>query len=99
MWSKDYTIIMNVEMQYYGTGLKVEMKPTENLYIFIGWRQPEYALKYLELSTTKNNTRVLHKNICRNTHFTNKNKFYLFSHRHTVTVLYNRLLWVVLMVQ
>jgi hypothetical protein len=58
MQIKDYTIIMKdnyVEMQYYGTGLKIEMKPTENLYIFIGRRQPEYALKYLELSTTKNN--------------------------------------------
>jgi hypothetical protein len=61
-------------MQYYGTGLKTEMKPTENLYIFIGWHQPEYALKYLELSTTKNNSRVLHKNIRRNTYFTNNNK-------------------------
>jgi hypothetical protein len=54
------------------SGLK--MKPMENFYIFIGWRQLEYALKYLELSTTKNNSRVLHKNICRNTTFMNNNK-------------------------
>jgi hypothetical protein len=40
MRSKDYTIITKdnyVEMQYYGTGLTIEMKPMENLYIFVGW--------------------------------------------------------------
>jgi hypothetical protein len=77
MQIKDYTVIMKdnyMEMQYYGTGLKIEMKPTENLYIFIGRRQPEHSLKYLELSTTKNYSRVLHKNIRRNTYFTNNNK-------------------------
>jgi hypothetical protein len=39
MQSQDYTIIMKnnyVQMRYKGTGLKMNLKTTENLYIFIG---------------------------------------------------------------
>jgi hypothetical protein len=52
MRSQDYTIIMKndyVQMQYKGTGLKMQLKTTENLYLFIGRRQPEHALKYVAL--------------------------------------------------
>jgi hypothetical protein len=68
MRSQDYTIIMKnnyEQMRYKGTGLKMNLKTTENLYIFIGWQQPEHALKYLALRTT-NNSRVLHKTIRKN---------------------------------
>jgi autotransporter translocation and assembly factor TamB len=65
MRSQDYTIIMKndyVQMRYRGTGIKMNLKTMENLYIFIGWRHPEHALKYLA-SRTMNNSRVLYKTI------------------------------------
>jgi hypothetical protein len=61
MKNQDYIIIMKdnyVELRYKGTSLKMHMKTSENLYIFIGKRQPEYAIKYLQLSTTEQNSRV-----------------------------------------
>jgi hypothetical protein len=71
MQSQDYTIIMKNDygqMRYKGTGLKMNLNTTENLYIFIGQRQPEHALKYLALRTT-NNSRVLHMTIRKNSDY------------------------------
>jgi hypothetical protein len=51
-----------VQMQYKGPGLKMKLKTTETLYIFIDQQQPEHALKYLAQRTT-NNSRVLHNTI------------------------------------
>jgi hypothetical protein len=68
MQSQDYTIIMKnyfSQMRYRGTGINMNLKTTENLYIFIGQQQPEHALKYLALRTM-NNSRVLHKTIRKN---------------------------------
>ena len=51
MKNQDYIIIMKdnyVELWYKGTSLKMHMKTLENLYIFIGKRQPEYVIKYLQ---------------------------------------------------
>jgi hypothetical protein len=47
MKNQDYIIIMKdnyVELRYKGTSLKMHMKTSENLYIFIGKRQLEYAI-------------------------------------------------------
>jgi hypothetical protein len=74
-----------VQIHYRGTGLKMNLKTMENLYIFIGWRQPEHALKYLALRTM-NNSRVLHKTI-------RKNSCYMKNIRdQIITVLYNKVL-------
>jgi hypothetical protein len=73
MMNQDYIIITKenyVELRYKGTSLKMHMKTSEDLYIFIGKRQPEHALKYLQLSTTENNSRVSHNNL-------HKNSFYI----------------------
>jgi hypothetical protein len=73
MKNQDYIIIMKdnyVELQYKGTSLKMHMKTSENLYIFIGKRQLEHALNYLQLSTTKHNSKVSHKNLHKNTFYT-----------------------------
>jgi hypothetical protein len=72
MKNQNFIIIMKdnyVELRYKGTSLRVHMKTLEYVYIFIGNRQPEYALKYLQLSTTENNSRVSHNKL-------HKNKFY-----------------------
>jgi hypothetical protein len=73
MKNQDYIITMKenyVELRYKGTSLKMHMKTSENLYLFIGKRQLEHAIKYLQLSTTKHNSRVLHNNIHKNTFYT-----------------------------
>jgi hypothetical protein len=73
MKNQNYIIIMKgnyVELRYKGTGLILRMKTSENLYIFFGKRQPEYALKYLQLRSTENNSRVLHNNLHKNTFYT-----------------------------
>jgi hypothetical protein len=73
MKNQDYIIIMKdnyVELRYKGTTLKMHMKTSENLYIFIGKRQLEYAIKYLQLSTTEHNSRVSHNNIHKNAFYT-----------------------------
>jgi hypothetical protein len=54
MKNQDYIIIMKdnyVELRYKDTSLKIHMNTSENLYIFTVKRQPEYAIKYLQLST------------------------------------------------
>jgi hypothetical protein len=68
-----------VELRYKGTSLKMHMKTSGNLYIFIGKRQPEYAIKYLQLSTTKHNSRVSHNKL-------HKNTFYI-PHKHNLPYL------------
>jgi hypothetical protein len=71
--NQDYIIIMKdnyVELRYKGTSLKMHMKTLENLYIFIGKRQQEHAMKYLQLSTTEHNSRVSPNNIHKNTFYT-----------------------------
>jgi hypothetical protein len=72
MKNQDFIITMKdnyVELQYKGTSLKMHMKTSENLYIFIGKRQPEYAIKYLQLSTTEHNSRVSHNTLHKNTFY------------------------------
>jgi hypothetical protein len=72
MKNQDYIIIMKdnyVELRYKGTSLKMHMKTLENLYRFIGKRQPEYAIKYLQLSTTEHNSRVSHNTLQKNTFY------------------------------
>jgi hypothetical protein len=81
------TIMKNdyVQIVYRGTGLKMNINTTENLYIFIGRRQPEHALKYLALRTMSN-SRVLHKTI-------RKNSCYMENiPDRIITVLYNNVL-------
>jgi hypothetical protein len=71
--NQDYIIIIKdnyVELRYKGTNMKNNMKPLENLYIFIGKQQSEYALKHLQLSTTEHNSRVSHNDIHKNTFYT-----------------------------
>jgi hypothetical protein len=75
MKNQDYIIIMKdnyVELRYKGTSLKMHMKTSENPYIFIGKQQREHAIKYLQLSTTKHNSRLFHNNIHKNTFNTPK---------------------------
>jgi Reverse transcriptase (RNA-dependent DNA polymerase) len=73
MKNQDYIIIVKkdnyVELQYKGISLKMHMKTSENLYIFIGKRQSEHALKYLQLSTTENNSRLSHNKLHKNTNY------------------------------
>jgi hypothetical protein len=73
MKNQDYIIIMKdnyVELRYTGTSLKIHTKTSENFYIFIGKRQQEHVIKYLQLSTTKHNSMVSHNNIHKNTFYT-----------------------------
>jgi hypothetical protein len=72
MKNQDYIINMKddyVELWYKGTSLKMHMKTSENLYVFIGKQQPEYAIKYLQLSTTDHNSRVSHNTLHKNTFY------------------------------
>jgi hypothetical protein len=50
MKNQDYIISMKdtyMELRYKGTSLKMHMKTLENLYVFIGKRQPEHVIKVL----------------------------------------------------
>jgi hypothetical protein len=70
MKNQNYIIIMKDELWYKGTSFKMHMKTLENLYILIGKWQPEYAIKYLQLSTTEHNSRVSHNTLHKNTFYT-----------------------------
>jgi hypothetical protein len=69
MKNQDYIIIVKdnyVELRYKGTSLKMHMKTSENLYIYL----LENNNRNMQLNTTKCNSRVSHNNLHENTFYT-----------------------------